>query len=834
MTKQKLTILVSFLFLFLGINLKAQVSFGKPELINKGWKFVLKDVEDGQKVELSEKNWQNVDLPHDWSVKGQLSPTLASSTGYLPGGIGWYRKELNVPVSEQKNKVYIYFEGVYNRSDVFVNGHLLGSRPNGYISFMYDITPYVEFGKKNVVAVRVDHSRSADSRWYTGSGIYRNVWLVYANPIHIAQWGVYTHPQKEKNGYALRVQVQVKNNQNTNAKVSVVNELFSPDGKQVAKTSGSLPLQAKAENAIELSLKVANPQLWSLEHPQSYILKTSVFKDGKMIDQTSTTTGFRSFTFDPDNGFALNGKSMKVKGVCLHHDAGVLGAAVPREVWRRRILNLKEIGVNAIRTSHNPQAPDLYELCDELGMLVLNEAFDEWEFPKRKWLEGWNVGTPGFEGTYDFFKEWGEKDLADMVKRDRNHLSVFGWSIGNEVDYPNDPYSHPVLDGGAATGFTQPIFGGYKKDAPDANRLGDIAKRLVAVVKKYDLSRPVTAGLAGVAMSNETAYPGALDITGYNYTESLYDSDHKKYPKRVIFGSENRHDLDAWKAVRDKKFIFGQFLWTGIDYLGESGKWPSRGFYSGLLDFGGFIKPRGYFRESLWSDKPMAYIGTYPTPGKGSRNQTKDVWSQMESENAGGDYEEKTPSMDAWPIWNYQDGQLIRVVAYTNAAEAKLLLNGEPVGETKSYDDQTGIIYWDIPYKAGKLEVVGYDKNGKQESSYSILSSKKPYALKIVSGENQIRTDGLSQVVLQVVDEDGVPVMLSDNEVTCQIKGTGHLLGLEASDNEDMGDYTDNKQRVYHGRLLAYIQADGESGDILVKFTSPWLKSAQMTIRVAK
>jgi hypothetical protein len=549
------------------------------------------------------------------------------------------------------------------------------------------------------------------------------------------------------------------------------------------------------------------------------------------VDTTSTTTGFRSFTFDPDKGFALNGEWMKMKGVCIHHDAGVLGSAVPKEVWKRRLLTLKEIGVNAVRTSHNPQAPDLYSLSDELGLLVMDEAYDEWEFPKRKWLEGWNTGVPGFQGTFDFFEEWGEKDLADIVRRDRNHLSIFAWSIGNEVDYPNDPYSHPVLDGGRDTGFTQAIFGGYKKDAPDAMRLGDIAKRLVKVVKQYDKSRPTTAGLAGVAMSNRTEYPGALDIAGYNYTENMYEKDHKAYPNRIIYGSENRHDLSAWKAVRDNEYIFGQFLWTGIDYLGESGRWPSRGFYSGLLDFGGFIKPRGYFRRSLWSDKPMAYLGTYPAPGKGSKSQVKDVWSQLDAEAEGSNYVERTPSMDAWPVWNYQDGQSIRVVCYTNTAKAKLLLNGAEAGQTKEYDDNTGIIYWDIPYRQGKLEVIGMNENGNETARYEIQSSKQPYALTIVQTDKEIDSNtGLAQIVLQVVDENGIPVKLSDNEVTCRIAGPAKLLGLEAGNNEDMSDYTDNKQRVYHGRILAYIQATGEKGEINVRFTSPWLKSVETKI----
>lgn len=815
------------------IPVVAQVSFGQPEKINLNWKFHMGDVENAQAITFSDSRWMNVELPHDWSIREQLSPTLASATGYLPGGIGWYRKTLQVPAEKENEKVYLYFEGVYNRSEVFVNGQSVGQRPNGYISFMYDVTPYIKYGVDNTIAVKVDHTQSADSRWYTGSGIYRNVWLVYANPVHIAQWGVYVYPKNVTGKSAvMSVEVELDNHSTQNGNLTVKNEVISPEGKIVATNTRKINIPAGGTNKMNVDIKVSNPQLWSIDNPRLYKLRTTVQQNGEVVDQTETNTGIRTLTFDANKGFALNGEWMKVKGVCIHHDAGVLGSAVPREVWKRRLLTLKEIGCNAIRTSHNPQAPDLYNLCDELGMLVLNEAYDEWEFPKRKWLEGWNVGTPGFQGNYDFFEEWGEKDLADMVRRDRNHVSIFAWSIGNEVDYPNDPYSHPVLDGGEGTGFTQAVYGGYQKDAPDAMRLGSIAKRLVAVVKKYDTSRPTTAGLAGVAMSNETEYPGALDIAGYNYTENRYITDHEKYPNRVIFGSENRHELSAWKAVRDNEHIFGQFLWTGIDYLGESGRWPSRGFYSGLLDFGGFIKPRGYFRQSLWSDKPMAYLGTYPTPGRGSRSQMRDVWSQLDAEAEGNDYVEKTPSMDAWPIWNYQEGQSIRVVCYTNAAKARLELNGQTVGAVQDYNDETGIIFWDIPYADGKLEVIGLDKDNRELSRYAIRSSSRPVALTAkVIGATISKDSGLSQIIVQVVDENGIPVMLSDDEVTCRIAGPARLMGLESSNNSDMSDYTDNHHRVFHGKILAYIKATGEAGDIKIQFTSPWLKPVEVTLK---
>lgn len=820
---RSLVILAASGFMGLG-SLYAQLGFGKAERINLDWRFHLGDTNGKMPRESNNRGWQRIMLPHDWGVKYPLSPSLASATGYLPGGIGWYQKQLTLPAEDKGKRLFLYFEGVYNRSEVFVNGKSIGKRPNGYVSFAYDISPYVEFGKENIIAVRVDHSQSADSRWYTGSGIYRDVWLVRANPLHIDQWGVYAYPEIKHGKGILNTEVTLINSASSASAITVAQELLDVTGKVVAKKSRKIQVGASDKATVQQQLIVSNPMLWNLEQPKQYTLRTIVTQNGEQIDQSEVKTGFRTFTFDPNKGFALNGEWMKVKGVCLHYDAGVLGAEVYPEVWRQRLLTLKSLGVNAIRTSHNPQASSLYALCDELGLLVMDEAFDEWEFPKRKWLAGWNVGTPGFEGSYDFFESWGEQDLADMVKRDRNHLSIFAWSIGNEVDYPNDPYSHPILNGEKKEGgFTQASYGGYKKEAPDAMRLGDIAKRLVAVVKRYDKSRAVTAGLAGVAMSNETAYPGALDIAGYNYTESRYQQDHQRYPERVIFGSENRHDLSAWLSVRDNAHIFGQFLWTGIDYLGESGRWPSRGFYSGLLDFAGFVKPRGYYRQSLWSDKPMAYLGTYPL--KGGAGAT-DVWSALESEQ--GQRKSEAPSMDAWPIWNYQEGQQIRVVCYTNSAEARLELNGKLIGEQKKYDEKTGIIFWDIPYTSGKLEVVGLDDNKKEVVRHAVQSSQHPAAIQAkVIGDKEIKSGAIVQIALQIVDENNEPVILSEDEVTCNLVGNARLLGMEAGNNADMADYTDNKQRVYHGKMLVYVQALAQPGETInIRFTSPWLKTA--------
>lgn len=561
---------------------EAQVSFGHPEKFNDGWLFNLDNIEESSRPEFADSTWRTLNLPHDWSIEGTYSPDLASGTGYLPGGIGWYRKHFTYTPTPGLEKTYIYFEGVYNRSEVYLNGHLLGKRPSGYASFMYDLTPYLKEGD-NVLSVKADHSRYADSRYYTGSGIYRDVWLVKAPASHIAQWGVGFETVAVKGKKAT-----VKGNvaiENPAKGMEVSMSLINADGKCVA----SAKKRASADNS--LTMTVPDVKLWSLENPYLYTLRTEVTRDGKVVDSSDIPVGIRTLAFNPNTGFALNGKNMKVKGVCIHHDAGALGAVVPEEVWERRLRNLKNLGVNALRMSHNPQAPVVYDIADRIGLLIMDEASDEWEFPKRKWIKGWNKGTPGFDGTYDFFEEWIDRDVADMVRRDRNHPSVFLWSIGNEVDYPNDPYSHSVLDG-EDSGISQPMYGGYNPEAPDAMRIGEIAKRLTKVVKSIDTSRPTTGALAGVVMSNETAYPEAVDVVGYNYTEDRYDQDHKTYPDRVIYGSENRSDYEAWKAVRDKDFIFGQFIWTGIDYLGESGAWPSRGLYTGLLDFTGNPKPR--------------------------------------------------------------------------------------------------------------------------------------------------------------------------------------------------------------------------------------------------
>ena len=846
----------------------AQVSFGHAERMDDDWRFLrldsawnIAETTDMKDVAYDDSRWRRVTLPHDWGVELPMSPDKGSCQGYLPGGIGWYRKQLpslsrtgatgtSLPVGR---RFYVYFEGVYNHSAVYLNGHLLGSRPSGFASFLYDLTPHLRADGPNVLAVRVDHSQESDSRWYTGSGINRHVWLITAPEVHLAPWGTAYRLKKINNRQAdLEVDIETQKG----STLSTLSSLSSPsspsspsipsspstpssptsptnltaeltltdaDGRVVARTQTTIGAQEK--KTVRLTVK--NPRRWSLDTPYLYTLTTRLATAaGTDADTSVVRVGLRTLDFSPTKGFALNGQWMKVKGVCVHDDAGVLGTAVPAEVWRRRVRELKAIGVNALRMSHNPHAPELYDICDEEGMLVMDEASDEWEFPKRKWLKGWNKGRPGFEGTYTYFEEWIERDVADMVRRDRCHPSIFMWSIGNEVDYPNDPYTHPVLDGDGQ-GFTQPMYGGYKPGQPDAMRIGVIAQRLAKVVRAIDPSRPTTGALAGVVMSNQTAYPQAVDVVGYNYTESRYDEDHQTYPQRVIYGSENRHDLAAWRAVTDHDFIFGQFLWTGIDYLGESGPWPARGSSAGLLDLAGQRKPIGWYRAALWSTQPVCYLGSYvvSTGSQRSQRSQNSQTSQrsqrsQNSQNSQWSQRPQPPHPYAPDNWNYHEGDRVRVVCYTNAASARLLLNGKPLDVTMLRDVQTGILYCDVDYQPGTLRAEA--DNG---ASYEITTSGAPAALRLT-------TDGRMHVFVEVVDAQGHLVKDADNMVTLAVRGA-RLLGMENGDINNnhatrRNPARPNQQlRVSGGRLVAYVQPiPGQT--VTVRATTPYLQDAQV------
>jgi len=769
-------------------------------LFNTNWKFHRGEALGAEKPAASDQSWRPLELPHDWSIEGPYGEQWASATAFLPGGVGWYRKSFALPAGFAGKQVFVYFDGVYKNSSVWLNGHLLGKRPSGFASFQYELTPYLRATGPNVLAVKVEHTEVADSRWYTGSGIYRNVYLLATAPVHVQPWGVaFTTPTVSAAAATGQVAVAFANTSARTATVLVTSTLLDSLGHTVATAQRSVPTKASASGTATLALAIRQPQLWSAAHPHLYRLRTTLAVNGKPTDEVSEEVGIRSIRFDANQGFFLNGENLKLKGVCLHDDAGALGVAVPPEVWETRLRRLKAAGCNSVRMSHNPHADYFYRLCDRLGLLVMDEAFDEWERGKNKWVQGWNVGTPSQHGPHEYFKDWGERDLRDMVLRNRNRPSIIMWSIGNEIDYPNDPYTHEVLN----TGRNPQIYGkGYLPDHPLAAEMGPIARRLAAVVRQADASRPVTAALAGVVMANYTDFPAALDVVGYNYQEFRYPDDHKQYPQRVIYGSENGMAPRAWTAVDSNAYISAQYLWTGTDYLGEAGRWPQRANGAGLLDLAGRPKPGYYYRQSLWTSAPMLYLAVAEVPAGAAPG--------------------RRPGGSA--TWNWPVGSQLRITAYTTNEATELLLNGQSLGR------KTGSLpTWDVPYAAGELSARGY--RGGQVVSETKLSTAGPAtALQLAPDRRTLGgARGVAQVEITIVDAAGRPVPTADHEISVTLSGPARLLGLENGDLANHEAGAAPKHHAHQGRLLAYVQATG-AGAINLSVSAKGLQGGQVTL----
>jgi hypothetical protein len=736
---------------------------------NAGWRFIKEDVAGAYEEHLDDAGWRSVNLPHDWSIEGPFRSDLASGTGYLPGGIGWYRKTFRLPDAFKEYQVRIEFDGVYNHSEVWCNGVSLGKRPYGYASFGYDLTPHLKTrGAPNVIAVRVDHSDYADSRWYTGSGIYRNVHLVLTKPIHVKRHGIYvTTPYVAEDRATVAIKTTVINEGEVDKHVALANSVISAEGEFLATVENDLTVSAGGEVEVTQSIDLSNPLLWSPGHLHLYTLYTEIKTENEVVDDECTSFGIRRFDFDPDKGFSLNGESMKLKGLCIHHDAGALGAAVPIQVWERRLRIFKELGCNAIRMSHNPPASNLLDLCDAMGFLVIDEAFDEWDGCKRKWVEGWNKGIPSLKGYGEHFKEWSERDLREMILRDRNHPSVILWSIGNEIDFPTDP--HP----------------------PNAQALVPIAKRLVAIVKSLDTSRPVTAGLA----SPETClFADCLDVVGYNYHEDLYEKDHSRYPRRAIYGSENGKGLNSWLAVEKNDFIPGLHLWTGIDFLGEAGAWPSRNSRAGLLDLAGFKKRAAYFWQSLWTENPMVHL--IFEPGKGAQAK---------------------PAM----------------ACYTNCESVELLRDEESLGEKRLSDSPDRVLRWQISSGEGVVSALG-KRQGVVVCAAEWKAPGEPDRFLLTQDRETLLANGtdVAHIEVRIVDANGVRVEDAQHEITCAIKGPARLIGMESGNARSHEDYKSNRRKAFRGRLLLYIQSGKESGEVEVSLTAEGLPPAGVHLEV--
>ncbi len=769
------------------------------------WTFHKGDVPGAEKMTFDDSRWRTVTVPHDWSIEGPYSEQWASGTGYLPGGIGWYRNTFQLDADADGKSVYVEFDGVYCNSEVWINDHYLGKRPYGYISFYYDLTPHIRYnGDENILAVRVDHSDYADSRWYTGSGIYRPVRLCITDKVRIATWGVYvTTPKVTAEQAEIRIETTLDNLDAAQSQIDLTSYIINPDNLVVAKVSHSGGVvEAQGLKTYVQTATIRDPQLWSIQTPTMYSVLSVLETDGRIIDQVRTPFGIRTFRFDPDEGFFLNDEHVTLKGVCVHHDAGPVGAAVPSGMWRRRLEMLKEIGCNAIRMSHNPPAKELLDLCDQMGFLVMNEAFDEFTPPKRKWVEGWNAGTPSLKGYGQVFEQWAVRDIQDWVRRDRNHPSIIFWSIGNEIDYPNDPFSHPVLGNE------------YKPTQPPADDLVRYGKPLVEAVKELDTTRPVTAALASVAMSDAVGFTDLLDVVGYNYQEQRYVDDHAKHPKRVIYGSENGKHYGAWQAVTDNDFISGQFLWVGFDFLGEARGWPVRNSQAGLFDLCGFKKPIGWFRQALWAPAPMIYLAASPRRD-GSGSARRNLERGMRSH------------------WNWPEQQRMSVIAYSNCPQAELFLNGRSLGQGTPMPQMGPVFVWDVPFSAGELKAVG-QKDGGAVCEYSLNTAGEPQRIHLKPDTRSLKADGqdVCQIEFYIADDKGVRVPDAENLVRFHVSGPARILAVGNGDPANHADETDAVHNAWQGRGLAIVQALYESGTVRVSASSPDLDGTEVQIEI--
>ena len=785
----------------------AQSSGREKLLFDQDWRFHLGDVSAAREPLFDDAAWRPVDLPHDWSIEADFDSLLASCTGYLPGGFGWYRKTFDVPGRYAGKSLSIQFDGVYCNSEVWVNGKFVGKHPYGYTSFCYDLTPYLELGRKNVIAVRVDHRKYADTRWYSGSGIYRHVWLLATEKVHVAQWGTrVTTGNVASSAAKVNVETIVANENGASKSVRLLSTIENRDGKEAARAETEVRLSGKLTPVNQMFV-VKSPVLWDTEHPYLYTVRTKIVSGNDVMDQYETPFGIRTVRFDPDKGFFLNGINRKLKGVCLHHDGGSVGAAVPEKIWKTRLEKLKAAGCNAIRTSHNPAAPEFLDLCDRMGFLVMAEAFDEWEYPKRKWIDGWNQTKAGYDGYPDIFEHWGERDLRAMVNRDRNHPSIIIWSIGNEVDYSNDPYDDPSVTA-------------QYPDRPDASRMVDIARTFVATVKSLDTSRPVTMAMANIATSNHVGLPGVLDIAGYNYMEGSYQDEHRRYPDRVIYGSENSHNYAAWLAVKNNAFISSQFLWTGVDYMGEARKFPSHASTSGLLDLTSSEKPMYYWRQALWSEKPMLYL----TARKMRASDRKSI--DPMSDRSG-----FLNSSEQYEHWNYQDGDTVLVMAFTNCGEVELFVNDKSYGKRTS-DSANSCLWWYVPYEAGEVHAEGKAPNERTLAA-RLKTVAAPVKILLVPDTTTLKADAhdVALVEVSLLDQHDNRALLADNLVHFEVSGEGRIIGIDNGDASSLENYKSPKRKVCSGRCMVVVRTTGRSGTIKLTAKSEGLPDATVEIR---
>ena len=770
------------------------------------WKFHLGDVPHGEELSLDDSGWRLLDLPHDWSIEGEFSAAnpAGAGGGALPGGIGWYRKSFLVPTTDSGRVTFVEFDGVYRNSDVWINGHHLGMRPYGYSSFSYELTPYLRYGARNLIAVRVDNSKQPNSRWYSGSGIYRHTRLVTTQPVHVDHWGTYvTTPTVTARAARVSIRTTLRNESPDDRPVVLRTIIYDAAGKEVASAASPRRLQRDSAMEIAQELVVRRPSLWSIQRPYVYRAVTRVECGRVLCDDYTTPFGIRTFVFRADSGFFLNGTHVKIRGVCLHHDLGALGSALNDRALERQLQIMQAMGVNAIRTSHNPPAPELLDLADRMGFIVMDEAFDMWRKPKTE-----------FDYHLDF-PEWHERDLSDMVLRDRNHPSVFIWSIGNEV--------------------MEQWTNGDSTAAP-------IARELAGIIRRLDPTRPITSANNNGSSDNPVFHAGALDLLGHNYhheawanfprqfpgekfiiTEAMsaynsrgyyeqpsdsvavyytpYDTTHGQKPNRDYRISSYDDRRASWGSLHEESlrlferypFLSGIFVWQGIDYLGEPTpyQWPARSSYFGLVDLAGFPKDPYYLYQSVWATRPMLHV---------------------------------------FPHWNWNRGDTVDVWAYTNADEVELFLNGASQGVRRKQGSVSHLM-WRLAYVPGVLRAVSR-RGGKVMMTRAVRTTGPAARVVLTPDRSVIRADGkdLSFVTVTVADENGLPVPDAEPLVRVHIDGDAIIAGVDNGDEVDHERFQRDSVRLFAGKALVIVRAARTAGPITLTATSNGLRPASIRI----
>jgi beta-galactosidase len=782
---------------------QGQGIYERKQLFDNDWKFFPGDTAAASIANYNDSTWRKLDLPHDWSIEGEIAPKnpTAGGGGYFSAGKAWYRKSFNVPAERKTKKVSIYFEGVYMNSEVFINGKSLGIYPYGYSSFSYDLTPYIVFGKENVIAVRVDNSQHLNSRWYSGSGIYRHVWMMVTDPVHVAQWGVsIATPQVTSQKATVQIKTLVKNETSSAQQVVVKTSLLNKDSKTAGIGQVKLELPANSEKEVIQTLIIAKPMLWSPETPDLYQAKVQVLRGTTIADETKTSFGIRSVKFSTQNGFQLNGKTIKLNGGCVHHDNGCLGAAAFDRAEERKVELLKIAGFNAVRTSHNPPSEAFLDACDRLGLLVMDESFDCWKIGKNKFDYA------------RYFKDWWKRDLEAMVLRDRNHPSIVMWSTGNEIP---------------------------ERGTPDATKT---AKMLADEVKRMDTSRPVTSAIVENGKTWEVfdSLMDVHDVAGYNYHLQSAPADHVRDPSRIIVQTESypRDAFANWNLVQNNSYIIGDFVWTAMDYLGESGigRWyysgeapgqhwenelfPWHGAYCGDIDLMGWRKPISHYRSMLYNDTEKLYMAVREPEPKPL--EIKDTWWSV---------------WPTWESWNWPgfEGKTVQVEVYSRYPKVKLYLNNTLIGERATTYEREYKATFDVPYTAGILKAVAVE-NGKEVESTTLQTAGDAATIKLTADRKEITADGqdLSYVTVEITDKNGTLQPTAANHLHFQIEGPGIIAGVDNADLKNYELYIGNTRKAWHGRALVVIRSTHGADDVKLTVTSPGLSQAILTIKTHK